>query len=37
MLVGRKIRWDVKREVILDDPGASELLSRQYRAPWRLA
>ena len=36
MLTGRKIRWDVKREVILDDPGASELLTRPYRPPWRL-
>jgi hypothetical protein len=37
MLVGRKIRWDVKKEEIIGDPGASELLSRAYRAPWRLA
>jgi predicted dehydrogenase len=37
MLVGRKIRWDVRSEKILDDPGASELLSRPYRAPWSLA
>jgi len=35
MLVGRKIQWDVAREKILNDPGASELLSRPYRAPWR--
>jgi len=37
MLVGRKIHWDVKREAILNDPAASELLSRPYRDPWRLA
>jgi predicted dehydrogenase len=37
MMVGRKIRWDVKEEKILDDPTASELLSRAYRAPYRLA
>jgi hypothetical protein len=37
MLVGRKIRWDVKEEKILDDPAASELLSRPYRTPYRLA
>jgi hypothetical protein len=37
MMVGRKIRWDVKEERILDDPAASELLSRAYRAPYRLA
>jgi predicted dehydrogenase len=37
MLVGRKIHWDVAQEKILNDPGASELLSRPYRAPWKLA
>ncbi len=35
MLVGRKIRWDAEREVILDDPGASDLLGRKYRLRWR--
>lgn len=37
MLVGRKIHWDVERESIFNDPAASELLSRPYRAPWHLA
>jgi predicted dehydrogenase len=37
MLTGRKIRWDVVREEILDDPGASEFLGRPYRAPYHLA
>lgn len=37
MLTGRKIRWSVKHEKILDDPAASELLTRDYRAPWHLA
>jgi predicted dehydrogenase len=37
MLVGRKIHWDVKQEQILNDPAASELLSRPYRAPYHLA
>jgi hypothetical protein len=37
MMVGRKIHWDVQEEKILDDPAACELLSRPYRAPWRLA
>ncbi len=37
MLVGRTIHWDVAEEKILNDPGASELLSRPYRAPWKLA
>jgi len=37
MLVGRKIHWDVAQEKIINDPAASELLSRPYRAPWKLA
>jgi predicted dehydrogenase len=37
MLTGRKIRWDEKSEKILDDAGASKLLTREYRAPWHLA
>ena len=35
MLVGRKIKWDAKKEVILDDPEATKLLSREYRSPWK--
>ena len=37
MLVGRKIKWDVEREQILNDPAATALLTRPYRAPWRMA
>jgi predicted dehydrogenase len=37
MLVGRKLQWDPVRENILNDPAASGLLSRPYRAPWHLA
>jgi predicted dehydrogenase len=37
MLVGRKLHWDVKQEKILDDPEASALMSRPYRAPWKLS
>jgi hypothetical protein len=36
MLVGRKIRWDAKRERIVGDEEASKLLTREYRAPWKL-
>ena len=36
MLTGRKIRWDVRSEKILGDPEAAKLLTREYRAPWRL-
>lgn len=34
--VGRRIRWDAAAETVLDDPQASKLLSREYRAPWHL-
>jgi predicted dehydrogenase len=37
MLVGRKIKWDVAQETILDDPEATKLLTRPYREPWKLA
>jgi predicted dehydrogenase len=36
MLVGRKLKWDAKQEVILDDDEASKLLSRDYRPPWKI-
>jgi predicted dehydrogenase len=37
MLTGRKIKWDAKKEIIIDDAEASRLLTREYRAPWKLA
>ena len=37
MLTGRKIHWDVASEKILGDPEASKLLTRTYRAPWRIS
>lgn len=36
MIVGRKINWDVEKEVILNDPDASKLLTRPYREPWKM-
>jgi predicted dehydrogenase len=33
---GRKIRWDSRREQILDDAEAGKLLVRDYRAPYLL-
>ncbi len=36
MLVGRKIKWDPVKEVIVGDAEASRLLSRPYRSPWKL-
>ena len=37
MLVGRRLKWDAQNERILDDADASKLLTRNYRAPWKLA
>jgi hypothetical protein len=34
--VGRKLTWDVANEQILHDSGASELMSRSYREPYKL-
>ncbi|MBK9390780.1 MAG: Gfo/Idh/MocA family oxidoreductase [Bacteroidetes bacterium] len=36
MTTGQTIKWDPDKEVILDNPRASRLLSRPYRAPWTL-
>jgi len=36
IVTGRKIRWDPQREVILDDPGVTQLLTRAMRSPWHL-
>ena len=35
MMVGRKIKWDPKKEKILGDDEASKLLTREYRTPWK--
>jgi predicted dehydrogenase len=32
--LGRKLRWDAARQEVIDDPEASGLLVRPYRAPW---
>ncbi|HEX9048367.1 MAG TPA: Gfo/Idh/MocA family oxidoreductase [Verrucomicrobiae bacterium] len=37
MLTGRKLHWDSEKEEIIGDAGASKLLARAYRAPWKLA
>jgi hypothetical protein len=37
MMVGRKLQWDVANEKILNDAAASELMTRPYREPWKLA
>jgi predicted dehydrogenase len=37
MLTGKKIRWNVETETILDDPEASKLMTREYRGPWKMS
>jgi len=34
---GVKVKWDAKSETIPNDERANRLLTRAYRAPWRLA
>jgi predicted dehydrogenase len=36
MIVGRKLNWDVASEKILNDPEASRMMTRPYRAPWKI-
>jgi predicted dehydrogenase len=37
MITGRKIKWDAKKEVIIDDPEATKLMTRPYREPWKMS
>jgi predicted dehydrogenase len=32
--LGRRLRWDCQREVVIDDAEANKLLVRPYRSPW---
>jgi predicted dehydrogenase len=36
MLTGRKINWNVASEKIIGDAEASKLMTRGYRAPWKM-
>ncbi len=36
MLTERKLRWDPKKEIFLDDERANRMLSRPMRNPWHL-
>ncbi|MHC4430482.1 MAG: Gfo/Idh/MocA family protein [Planctomycetota bacterium] len=36
MILGRRIRWDPKREQVIDDPAANRMLDRAMRSPWRI-
>jgi predicted dehydrogenase len=33
---GRKIQWDPVKEVVVGDPEAARLTTKEYRAPWKL-
>jgi len=37
MITGRKLKWNPKKEIIVGDADASKLLTREYRAPWKMA
>lgn len=37
MLVGRTIKWDAEKEQILNDAEATKLMTRPFRAPYKLA
>jgi predicted dehydrogenase len=36
MILGREVRWDPKREQIINDPEASRMLRRSMRSPWHI-
>ncbi|MGC8794781.1 MAG: gfo/Idh/MocA family oxidoreductase, partial [Bryobacteraceae bacterium] len=33
--LGRALRWDGDKEIIVGDPEANAMLRRAYRAPWQ--
>ncbi len=35
MILKRKIRWDPKKEAVIDDAEAQKLIARPLRSPWR--
>lgn len=34
--VGRRVQWDIEKEQVVGDPEAQKLVTKQYRAPWKL-
>ena len=36
MLLGRKVRWDLKQQQFIDDAEANALMSRPQRSPYTL-
>jgi hypothetical protein len=35
-LVGRRVRWDGEKDQVIDGPEANALVTKPYRAPWKL-
>jgi hypothetical protein len=33
---GKTVRWDVEKEQVIGDAEAQKLVSKEYRAPWKL-
>jgi hypothetical protein len=36
MILGRKLKWDPKKERFINDDAANNMLKRSLRAPWRV-
>ncbi len=36
MKLGRKVRWDPRRERFIDDDDANAMLEAPYRDPWKI-
>jgi len=36
MLLGRKVKWDPKRERFINDSAANSMIGRSMRSPWKL-
>ena len=34
--VGRRVQWDIEKEQVVGDPEAQKLVTKPYRAPWKL-
>ncbi len=34
--LGRQVKWDVEKEMMINDPEAQKEVMRAYRAPWKL-
>ena len=34
---GKTVRWDVEKERVINDAEAQKLVTKEYRAPWKLS